>query len=143
MGAMRACPCAEHGEEPLHGTQVFEDLPQPSAGLLMLRDFSLSGRLIHSYPSNHSGRICWVGVYQPKNYPLGVLPDTRRPIHLLPLSFTVSLGFSLSGLLKSYVLGPVPGTGVTGQWGCQGPALSGSMGQVLMRHCGPMDAIGC
>lgn len=51
--------------------------------------------------------------------------------------------FSLSGLLKSYVLGPVPGTGVTGQWGCQGPALSGSMGQVLMKHCGPKDAVGC
>lgn len=33
--------------------------------------FPLSGRLIHSYPSNHSGWICWVGVYQPKNYPLG------------------------------------------------------------------------
>lgn len=138
MGAMRTCPCAECG------TQVFKDFSTTLIWSTNAMRFSLSGRLIHSYPSNHSGRIFWVGIYQLKNYPLG---NSAR--HRATHSFASTLSqfslvfFSLSGLLKSYVLGPVPGTGVTGQWGCQGPALSGSMGQVLMRHCGPKDAVEC
>lgn len=72
MGETRTCSCAELGKSPLHGAQGFKALPQPPANPLALCYYlPLSGRLIHSYPSDHSSRICWVGFYQLKNDPLG------------------------------------------------------------------------